>query len=543
MGNRIQLLDCTLRDGGYVNDWRFGRANIVGIFERLADAGVDVIEVGFLDDRRPFDKDRTIFPDTASADKIYGRLDRKQAMVVGMIDYGTCAIENIAPCAESCLDGIRVIFKKGKMHPAMAYCRQVKALGYRVFAQLVSITSYTDEELLELVALANDVKPYAVSMVDTYGLMEEDELLHYYAILDEHLDPAIRIGFHAHNNFQLGYANAASFLKHQGKHDILVDGTIFGMGKSAGNAPIELIAMTLNQRYGGRYNIDCFLEATNESVMEFYKTSPWGYSTFFYLVAKNRCHPNYLTDYLREENLSISLLDELLATIEPEDKKLLYDKALGKELYEAFVREHVCQADSANRFLDFLGSRKVLLIGPGKNIRLQESKVKAFISREKPVVLSVNYIPEAVTPDCVFITNPKRYHDMAADLKKETSSGMKTLATTNVTCRNGRFDFVAARAPLLEKDETIIDNSFLMLLKYLDSIGVREVFCAGFDGYSDKESNYSIPEMEYSFVKKEAAHLNAHMKQSIAQHRRRMTISFITYSAYDAEEDIHGAAI
>ena len=129
---KIRLLDCTLRDGGYLNDWRFGYTNIVSIFERLVDAKVDIIELGFLDDRRPFDIDRTIFPDTKSADKIYGSLDKKNAMVVGMIDYGTCAIENLAPCEESFLDGIRVIFKKGKMYPAMEFCRQVKALGYTI---------------------------------------------------------------------------------------------------------------------------------------------------------------------------------------------------------------------------------------------------------------------------------------------------------------------------------------------------------------------------------------------------------------------------
>ena len=83
---KIKLLDCTLRDGGYVNDWRFGYTNIVSMFERLVDANVDIIELGFLDDRRPFDIDRTIFPDTESADKIYGSLDKKDAMAIGMID-------------------------------------------------------------------------------------------------------------------------------------------------------------------------------------------------------------------------------------------------------------------------------------------------------------------------------------------------------------------------------------------------------------------------------------------------------------------------
>lgn len=539
----ISLLDCTLRDGGYVNDWRFGRTNIVSIFERLVDANVDIIEVGFLDDRRPFDKDRSIFPDTASADKIYGSLDKKQASVVGMIDFGTCAIENLAPCKDSYLDGIRVIFKKGKMNEAMEYCRQVKALGYKVFSQLVSVTSYSDDELLELIKLVNDVKPYGVSMVDTYGLLDSEWLLHLYKILDDNVLPEIKIGFHAHNNFQLGYSNALAFIKYDGKHDVVVDGTLYGMGKSAGNDPIELVAMTLNEKYDGHYNIDAMLEATNESVMDFYKVKPWGYNTFFYLCAKNKCHPNYLTDFNKEENLSVSKIDELLATIEPEDKKLLYDKTVGQKYYAEFLSNNFNDGEATNKFLDFVGNRKLLLVGPGKNIKLQKSKVDEFIKNENPLVVSINYIPDTVLPDCVFITNPKRYHDMTLSLKEDRAKDIKTLATTNVTCRNGMFDFVVNRAPLLEKDEKIIDNSFLMLIKYLDSIGIKEVYCAGFDGYSDKESNYSNPEMEYAFVKEVATHLNSHMKAAIADYRTRMSISFITYSAYDAEEDIHGAAI
>ena len=157
--SKIKLLDCTLRDGGYVNDWKFGHDNIESIFERLVEAGVDVIEIGFLDDRRPFDIERSIMPDTDSVEKIYGNLDRKQAQIVGMIDYGTCDISNIKPCSESYIDGIRVIFKKGIMHEAMEYCRAIKKLGYKVYSQLVSITSYTDEDLLELISLVNDVKP------------------------------------------------------------------------------------------------------------------------------------------------------------------------------------------------------------------------------------------------------------------------------------------------------------------------------------------------------------------------------------------------
>lgn len=540
---KIQLLDCTLRDGGYVNDWKFGYTDIVGIFERLIDANVDIIELGFLDERRPFDIDRTIFSDTSSVDRLFGTLDKKNAMTVAMIDYGTCSIDHLSPCSETSVDGIRVIFKKGKMYPAMEFCRQVKKLGYKVFSQLVSVTSYTDEELLEVIKLVNDVKPYGVSMVDTYGLMDTDWLLHIYRILDENVDPDIKIGFHAHNNFQLGYSNALAFIKYEGKHDIVVDGTLYGMGKSAGNDPIELVAMTLNDRFGCNYRIDAMLESINESIMNYYNTTPWGYKTFFYLCAKNQCHPNYLSDFNKEENLSVSMIDQLLSTIKPDDKKLLYDKETGKKCYLDYLESNTDDGQAVNDFLDYVGNRQLLLIGPGKNIVLQEEKVKQHIQKFNPVVISINYIPESITVNCVFITNPKRYRDMTLALKRVGKDNIKKLATTNVTPRNDTFDYVVNRAPLLEKDEQIIDNSLLMLLKFLNRAGIKEVYCAGFDGYSDKENNYSNPEMEYSFIRRQAISLNRHMKSVISDYRKKMDVNFITYSAYDVEEDIYGAAI
>lgn len=91
----IHLLDCTLRDGGYINDWNFGHDNLVSIFERIVGAGVEMVEIGFLDERRPFDLDRSIMPNTNCVEKIYGNLKRRQTMVVGMIDFGTCGLENV----------------------------------------------------------------------------------------------------------------------------------------------------------------------------------------------------------------------------------------------------------------------------------------------------------------------------------------------------------------------------------------------------------------------------------------------------------------
>lgn len=538
--SNIKLLDCTLRDGGYVNDWKFGQKNLVSIFERLVNAGVDIIEIGFLDERRPFDIDRSIMPTSQCADHIYGRLDKQNSMIVGMIDYGTCSIEKLSSCKDSFLDGVRVIFKKHLMHEAMEYCRQVKALGYRVFSQLVSITSYTDEELLELVGLVNDVKPYAVSMVDTYGLLYPEDLLHYYQILDDNVISEVQIGFHAHNNFQLAYANALAFLGKETRHDIVVDGTLYGMGKSAGNAPIELLALRMNDKYSKHYNIDSMLEAIEESVKDFYAKSPWGYKTFFYLCSKNECHPNYVSQFKKKENLSVTKLDKLLSMIEPEDKKLLYDKLLGECIYENYISNSVPEKTSVEAFKKEIEERKLLLLGPGKNMHLQVQNVDTYIVKNNPYIISINYVPTSIPVDCVFVTNRRRYHDMTLDLKKSTP---QLLATSNVECRNGSFNFIINRAPLLEADEKIKDNSFLMLLRFMNEIGIKEIACAGFDGYSDQEDNYCNPGMEYSYIKENAGYLNKHMKQKISEFRKEINIQFITYSAYDVEEDISSASI
>ena len=532
---KIRLLDCTLRDGGYVNDWKFGYNNIISIFERLVDANVDVIEIGFLDDRRPFDIDRTIMPDTYSVEKIFGSHDKKGVDVVGMIDYGTCSIKNLSPCSDSCLDGIRVIFKKHIMHEAMEFCRQVKALGYKVYSQLVSITSYSDNELMEVIKLVNDVKPYAVSMVDTYGLLHPDDMLHYYEILDKYVDSDVQIGFHAHNNFQLAYANALAFLEKETNREIVVDGTLYGMGKSAGNAPLELLAMRLNDKYSSRYKINPMLEGIEESIMHFYGKAPWGYKTFFYLSALNKCHPSYVTYFKEKQNLSVSKIDDLLAKIEPDEKKLLYDMSVAEQIYTDYVAGDGEDTQDKMNLFNEIGDRKILLIGPGKNICLQKEKVDLFIKENNHYIISINYIPDGIRVDCVFATNAKRYHDMKIQNEK-------IIATTNVECRNGKFDFVVNRAPLLERKEKIMDNSFLMLIKLLGLIGIKQIVCAGFDGYSDKEDNYFDPSMEYYFVKDEALHLNKHMKEAIYEFRRTMDIQFLTYSAYDETEDIYGAS-
>lgn len=529
--SRIKLLDCTLRDGGYVNDWNFGHDNIVSIFERIVDAGVDIIEIGFLDERRQFDIDHSIMPDTDSVEAIYGELDKKNTMVVGMIDFGTCPISHIKPCKDSFLDGIRVIFKKHLREPALQFCKQLKDLGYKVFAQLVSVTSYSDEEIRDLVKLANSVKPYAVSMVDTYGLMHQDNLLHYFELLNEGLDKQIGLGYHAHNNFQMGYANCIAMLGSNIEREMVVDGSLYGMGKSAGNAPLELLAMHLNERYGKSYQIGQMLEAIDSNITQFYQSATWGYNMFYYLAASNDCHPEYVAYLMEKRTLSVNSINDILGRLQGE-KKLLYDKNYIEALYVEYQNKEVNDVSDKSKLFDILQNRKILILGPGVSVKTQKSEINKFISENNPVIVAINYIPETIPADFIFLSNSKRYIQLASKLLKTRKA---IIATSNITNKgNDKFDFVLNYSALIDKQADIVDNSLIMLLKTLMSIGINKVYLAGCDGYSRRKSNYFNNDMEYDFVKDKADYLNEYVKTFVSENKDKLSVKFITDSLYEA---------
>ena len=531
MGN-IQLLDCTLRDGGYVNDWNFGHDNLVSIFERVVEANVDIIEIGFLDERRDFDINRSIMPDTDCVEKIYGQLNRKHTMVVGMIDYGTCSLDHISDCKDSFLDGIRVIFKKHLREEALEFCKALKNKGYKVFTQLVSVTSYSDEEMLDLIRLANEVEPYAVSMVDTYGLMHQNNLLHYFDLLNEHLKPSIGIGYHGHNNFQMGYANCIAMLDKKIDRDMLVDGSIYGMGKSAGNAPIELIAMHMNNTLGKNYQICQFLEAIDSNIMQFYHPATWGYNMFYYLAASNDCHPNYVTFLMNKRTLSIKSINEILSQLEGE-KKLLYDNDYIEDIYMRYQDHTINDSKSIEKLSDALRDKNLLIVGPGVSVKENKAEITKYITENKPVIISINYVPSYIKPNYVFLSNAKRYVQLATTLSKESYS---IIATSNVTSTTGTFDYVLNISSLLDRDAKIIDNSLVMFLKTLIRIGVKDVVLAGFDGYSDETSNYFRASMEYEFIKGMADYLNQYTTQFLDKHASEINATFLTHTKYRGAE-------
>lgn len=488
--SKLYLLDCTLRDGGYVNDWEYGAGSIKSIFSRLDSSGVDTIEVGFIDERRPYDPNRSIYPDTKSIEPIFDGMEKPNAMVVAMIDYGTCGIEHIAPKSESHLDGIRVIFKKHLQDKALEFCRQIKEKGYKLFINPVSVTTFSDEEMITLIEKINKIDPYAVTIVDTYGLMHSDKLLHYCNIMNEHLNKDIILGYHAHNNFQLAYSNTIAVMENVKDRDVSIDGTLFGMGKSAGNACTELVAMYMNEKFGKHYDINQIQEAIDIDITKEFAKKEWGYRPMFYISALNECHPNYVTQLLEKKTLSVKQMNEILCRLPKEnDKNLLYDKDLCEKLYQEYQNKEIDDANAIASLKKAFADRKVLLVGPGSSIINERKKILDYISVENPIIISVNFLNEIFNIDYVFMGNAKRYSQFFSKIYNNDSK-VKIICTSNITCAKEHIDYTVNYASLVCKEsEVIYDNPLVLLLNLLFKLGINKVTIAGFDGYDEKIEN------------------------------------------------------
>lgn len=529
----IRLLDCTLRDGGYLNDWDFGEDCIHYIVQRHILSGTEMVEVGFLDERRSEDMNRTIQPDVTCYDRLLKGIDKRQTLLFAMIDYGTCSIEHVPPRTENTMiDGIRVIFKKPNKEAAIAFAQQIKERGYLVTLQLVSITAYEDRDILDFCDGVNVLNPYAVSIVDTYGLMHQEQMMHYFDLLNHNLNHEIALGYHAHNNFQLAYSNTLRFLENRVERDVLVDGTALGMGKNAGNAPLELIMMYLNESFGKHYIVDQVLETIDACVLPIYAKVEWGYKLRFFLSASNACHPNYVTWLLSKKSLPIADVNQILNSI-PQEQKLDYNKSLIEELYGRFQEETKASVFQDDQFAQQLENKQILLLGPGKSLLDHEAEIQDFIARNKPVVIAVNCIPQAFDVDYVFLSNSKRYSLLHSHI--ECLRNAKVVVTSNVGVLEVP-DCTLDVTRYLEGDSFCSDNALALLLNITVKAHVKELDLAGFDGFSmNNDENFYDRHLALADDFAHLLSINDALRKRIAIASEKISIVFLTPSRYQKQ--------
>lgn len=526
--NNIHILDCTLRDGGYCNEWHFGFENAKKITHGLQEAGIEIIECGFITNRVAYDPEVTKFTTIDEAAKVIPE-KREGKIFVAMMNYGEYNIDDLPIYDGSSIDGIRVAFHKKNLKEALTLCEQIKAKGYLVFIQAMVSLSYSDEEFLLMIRRVNEFKPYAFYIVDSFGMMKGKDLTRLFYMVEHNLDSEIWIGFHSHNNMQLAYSNAQRLTNVQTNRNLIIDSSIYGMGRGAGNLNTELFLEYLNENAGKSYQLKPILALIDEILNGFYQSNYWGYSLPNYISASHNAHPNYAGYLDDKKTLTIEGMNDIFDMMD-DDKKVSYDKEYIEELYVRYMATGKVHEEHKNELNEKLLGKKILLVAPGKSSVDEIDKIKEFIDNDT-IVISVNYSFESLIPDFIFLSNLRRFRELAEDQKD------KCIVTSNIPA-DGVY-YQTKYRDLLNDEESVRDNAGLMAIKFLMGYSIEGIYLAGFDGYShDVKENYGSSEM--AFITRNAVldAMNIGMSKVLKRYREKIKIEFVTKPRFvNVEED------
>lgn len=533
---KIELLDCTLRDGAYIVDSMFGAAAMKGIISHLQDAQVNIIEVGWLKDK-PHKEGSSFYHIPADAEQ-YIVNKNPNCFYVAMIDWDRYDDSVLPPYDGKSIDAVRVVFPYGRHKEGIEIGLRIREKGYIVMFQAANTLAYKNEDLIAMAEEMNKIHPASLSVVDTFGAMYEEDLERIVSCLDAHLDRNIKMGIHTHNNQQMAFALSLCFIRLMKKanRNMMVDASLCGMGRGAGNATTELVANYLNKKCDCHFNVDAIMDAI-DVYMGYYKENyEWGYSTPYCIAGMYCCHVNNIAYLLKNHRTSSKDMRLIIESLSPDDRKK-YDYDLLEEKYIQNQSRYIDDTKTVEKLSTELANRPIMLVAPGKSSIDEQAKIQEYINVNKPLVIGVNAIIPGYKYDYLFFVNPARF-EYAQNSYPEVFNASKKILLSNIKQEAGLNETIVGFNTVIKRGWQHFDNAVICALRFLDKIGVSNVSIAGFDGFRHKyNESYADaylpslnPDNKWDELNKEITEMFADFKKNASNCRN---IFFVTESLFD----------
>ena len=289
----IKVVDCTVRDGGLMNNWHFSDDFVKSVYNACVEAGIDYMEMGYKSSEKIFsrnDHGPWKFCDDKDIRRIVGDNNTNTKISV-MVDIGRVELDDILPKSESIIDMVRVATYVHQMDKAIFLAEHCMDKGYEATINLMAVSKVKQRELDEAL---NDVAKSKVPVfyvVDSFGSMycEEIELL-----TKKYLDllKGKTIGIHAHNNMQLAFSNTITAIIHGGN---MLDATLLGLGRGAGNCPMELLIAFLKNP---KYRLLPLFQVIQDIILPMQKEIDWGYHIPYLVTGSMNEHPKEAMEWM-----------------------------------------------------------------------------------------------------------------------------------------------------------------------------------------------------------------------------------------------------
>jgi 4-hydroxy 2-oxovalerate aldolase len=282
----LQVIECTVRDGGLMNKWQFSEDFVRSVYHALGKAGVDYMEIGYISSEGMFSRDEMgpwKFCSEDDLKRVIGDEDKK-VKLSAMADIGRIANEDIPLCTESSLDMIRVACYVHQVDKAIALAEHCMEKGYETTINLMAVSTVNQRDLEEALEDLAKSKVPVIYLVDSFGFFYSE---HIDVLARKYMEclPGKTIGIHAHNNQQLAFANTISSVINGINY---LDATLYGIGRGAGNCPIELLVSFLKNP---KFDVRPLIEVIEKEVLPWSKKIEWGYSVPYMVTGTLNQHP------------------------------------------------------------------------------------------------------------------------------------------------------------------------------------------------------------------------------------------------------------
>ncbi|MFW6016069.1 MAG: aldolase catalytic domain-containing protein [bacterium] len=528
INTNVKILDCTIRDGGYITNWEFDKKMVKDVYDASSKAGIDFFEVGYLNNS---DSDLPIWKRSSSEDIKAIKDGVDGAKIAVMIDFKKIDEINIPEHSNSEFDMIRVALHKNQISESVKYLKKIKNSNYIVSVQAMGITSYNVNDFQELFnAFGNANFIDYLYIADSYGSIVPQKIKELVIKFKENIN--CNIGFHSHNNMQMGLANTLAAI--EAGVDI-VDGTLYGMGRGAGNLPLESLVAYLAKEVKDKFNILPLLEIIDRHFVQLKEDYNWGYNLPYLLSGVYECHPYYTKKLVDYREFTI---EDILKTV----RKINNIDPIGfsEELLNKFMTDgYINVKDSANDFsISMLNSknenisednnlinyknrhigRDFLILANGPNLKKYNKKIHSFIEKHNPIVMGPNYLDDLFIPDYHAFSNKRRFLQYIDTVDEKSALLIGNSIEKSVIKEKINRDYEIMQYINSSSNDFDIINGIItsncrtvsiLLIAIAIVMGAKRIFVAGMDGYLNYDSSYH-------FYKEEEARKNELIKEKHA---------------------------
>jgi 4-hydroxy 2-oxovalerate aldolase len=491
-----KLLDCTLRDGGYYNDWDFSETLVSKYLQAMGQAGVPVVELGF----RFLEPAGYAGPTAHTTDDYIDGLDVPANIELGVMlnakDLVTftggpsAAVDKLFRRADrSRVDLVRIASTWNEIDALRPSVDRLIELGYEVGVNLMQVHARSAGELTDFGGWSKEVGAKVAYFADSFGGLYPTDIGPIAKAIAEGFDGPI--GCHLHDNMSLAIANTIAALN---EGVSWVDSTIRGMGRGPGNARTEYLAVELTRLGLLQLDVQPLLELVTDDFAVLQNEYGWGTNLFYALSASHGVHPTYVQNMIADPRYSA---EDILASIEELGRaggaSFSMDRAIEATATAAGASKGTWDATS------WCEGRNVLIIGPGSSVVERRADIERYIERCKPLVVNLNLTPlvDPAIIDTYVVCNPMRAKldrrhlsdDSTPIVAPETVGQMISSWQPNRGIHDYGFS-VDGKSFTIDQSQCTLPNGLVAAyaLAVVTQGGAKEIHLVGLDGFDPSDS-------------------------------------------------------